>query len=81
MPSLPRVRRKLVTPPVLPPQLIYSRKQVAGALGVSTYYIMRLEEAGSIQGIRLGTSPNSMVFFRAEEVQRFLDEAEEAGNG
>lgn len=59
------------------PRLIYSRKETARLLGgVSTATIKRLEAAGRLRGFRLSKSKSSNVFFRAEEIENLLADAD-----
>ena len=57
-------------------QLLYTRKQVARLLGnVSTATIRRLEREGRLPGIRLTKSRHGTIFFRADDVLAFIEEA------
>jgi DNA-binding transcriptional MerR regulator len=57
-------------------QLLYTRKQVARLLGnVSTATVRRLEREGRLRGVRLSKSRLGTVFFRADDVLAFIEEA------
>jgi len=61
------------------PPLLYSRRQLAQRLGpVDVSFVRRLEKAGRLKGIRLTRSPSAMVFFRAEDIDRLIREADDA---
>jgi hypothetical protein len=78
VPALPK--RALVPAEDLPPRLLYSRKQVAHALGgVDVSYVRRLERAGVLKGIRLDKrKATAMVFFRAQDVIALIEDAADA---
>lgn len=73
-PSLPRrppqaLRIARHRKPVLPPPLLYSREQTAAALGgVSTMTVIRLEQAGLLDPIKLAGSRNGHTFYAVAQV-------------
>jgi hypothetical protein len=76
--------QKSTTPVAIPgkapplDRLLFTREQVAALLGgVSIATIRRLEQRGQLHPVRL-TPRTGQVFHRAEDVQRLIDQAEDA---
>jgi len=62
-PSEPRPERELPRP------LLYSRRHACALLGgISTATLIRLENDGVIEPIKLGRSPTGQTFYRAADV-------------
>jgi len=63
-----------IKPPGRQQQLLYSRKQVARLLGnVSIATVRRLEKEGRLRRVRLAKNRGN-VFFRASDIDAFLNE-------
>lgn len=53
-------------------QLLFSRKQTAHLLGVSTDFVKRLEAAGRLTPVRLSRRPTGMVLYRTEDIVELI---------
>jgi hypothetical protein len=58
-------------------RLLYSRRQTAHALGdISIATVLRIENAGLLDKIRLAGGPTGAVFHRAEQVRKLAEGGE-----
>jgi hypothetical protein len=67
--SRPRLPAEPITP-VVPtmPALLYTRKQASAMLNVSTSFLLRMEAAGTLKGIKLTNKPTAMTFYAASDL-------------
>lgn len=73
------VRERLVPKAGTTKRLLYTRKQVAELLGgVNPAYIAFLEREGRLTGVRFTRASSARCYYRANDVQRLVDELEAA---
>jgi hypothetical protein len=58
--------------------LLYTRQQVADLLSCSVMTVIRMEQRGVLQGLRLNPTDKARVYFRASDVHTLVDK--EASN-
>lgn len=59
-------------------RLLYTRAEVAQLYGVSIATIIRMQNDGTLPGLKLGPSKNNLTLYRASDVHRLAGADEQA---